>query len=260
VSEPVASTIKVNGTELRVWTKGSGPKIGFFAGFGGLPRWIPFLDYLSKSRTVVVPSLPGFPGGGLGHKDLDNHLDWVLAVRQVVEKSGLSGSDLVGSSVGASLAAEVAAIWPNLVRRLVLISPFGLFDEKEPTRDVWAIAPTKVAETLCAKPAAWNELKEAPAGENSMEWAIEQIRADEAAARAFFPLGDTRLSKRLGLIKADTLLLWGDEDKIIPRSYARKFKAGIKSKVKLSIIESAGHLAEIDQPEEVAKAAVEWAS
>ena len=78
----------MNGFPCRVWTKGSGPKLGFLAGFGGLPRWVPFLDELAKTRTVIVPSLPGYPGGALGHTVLDTHLDWVLAVRQIVDKAG----------------------------------------------------------------------------------------------------------------------------------------------------------------------------
>ena len=121
-----------------MWKKGSGPKLGFLAGFGGLPKWIPFLDRLAEQRTVIVPSLPGFPGGDRGHTVLDNHLDWVLAAHQLIRQAGLDGADLAGSSVGGSLAAEVAALWPGAVKGLALIAPFGLFDEKDPATDPWA--------------------------------------------------------------------------------------------------------------------------
>ena len=84
-------TVDVNGFSTRIWRKGSGPKLGFLAGFGGLPRWVPFLDELAKSRTVIVPSLPGFPGGDRGHTVLDTHLDWLLAVRTLLEKADLCG-------------------------------------------------------------------------------------------------------------------------------------------------------------------------
>ena len=57
MSEPETLTVDVNGFATRVWRKGSGPKLGFLAGFGGLPRWVPFLDELANSRTVIVPSL-----------------------------------------------------------------------------------------------------------------------------------------------------------------------------------------------------------
>src|ERR1700758_181650 len=96
VSEPEELFVNINGFSCRVWRKGQGPKLGFLAGFGGLPRWIPFLDALARERTVVVPSLPGFPGGDRGHTVLDNHLDWVLAIRELVHKAELDGADLVG--------------------------------------------------------------------------------------------------------------------------------------------------------------------
>src|SRR5438045_9701432 len=109
MSDHATSTVEINGFSCRVWQKGTGPKLGFIAGFGGLPRWIPFLDALSRERTVIVPSLPGFPGGERGHTVLDSHLDWVLATHLLLHKAGLDGADLAASSVGASLAAEIAA-------------------------------------------------------------------------------------------------------------------------------------------------------
>ncbi len=258
MSQPQTSTVEINGFPSRVWRAGSGPPLGFLAGFGGLPRWIPFLDALARERTVIVPSLPGFPGGDRGHTVLDTHLDWLLAVRHLLEATGLDGADLAGSTVGASFAAEVAAIWPASVRRLMLIAPWGLFDEKEPMTDPWAQRAPDVPALLCADPEKWNALKAEPEGANSPEWPIEQVRANEAAARAFWPLGNTKLAKRLPLITAPTLLLWGEHDRILPRSYANRFAAAIRGKSEIRIIPDAGHLAELDQPEAVAAAILGW--
>src|ERR1700721_4048926 len=96
MAEPKTSTVEVNGFSCRVWTAGSGPKLGFLAGFGGLPHWVPFLDALAKPRTVIGPSLPGFPGGERGHSVLDSHLDWLLATRQILDKARLAGEELPG--------------------------------------------------------------------------------------------------------------------------------------------------------------------
>jgi pimeloyl-ACP methyl ester carboxylesterase len=256
--DPTTTSVEINGVSCRVWQQGSGPKLGFLAGFGGLPRWIPFLDKLAEQRTVIVPSLPGFPGGERGHTVLDNHLDWVLAAHELVRKAGLDGADLAGSSVGGSLAAEVAAIWPGSVKRLALIAPFGLFDEKDPATDPWAQRAPDVPGLMCADPARWEALKTEPEGQNSPEWPIEQVRAAEAAARIFWPLGNTKLEKRLPLIEAPTLLLWGEEDKIMPRSYADNFARGIKGRTEIKLIPGAGHLAELDKPDEVAQAILDW--
>ncbi len=258
MSEPATSTIEVNGFPTRIWRKGSGPTLGFLAGFGGLPRWVPFLDHLAEARTVIVPSLPGFPGGDRGHTVLDTHLDWLLAVRAILDQAGLEGADLAGSSVGASLAAEVAALWPRQVGKLALVAPFGLFDEKDPATDPWAQRADAVPGLLCAAPETWTALKAPPEGANSIEWPIEQTRATEAAARIFWPLGNTKLEKRLPLIQAPTLLIWGEQDRIMPRSYAERFRAAIKGPTELRVIPGAGHLAELDQPKAVAEAILGW--
>jgi pimeloyl-ACP methyl ester carboxylesterase len=260
VSELETLSIDINGFATRVWRKGSGPKLGFLAGFGGLPRNVAFIDELAKSRTVIVPSLPGFPGGDRGHTVLDTHLDWVLAVHEILAKAELIGADLVGSSVGGSLAAEIAAIWPDAVRRLILIAPFGLFEASDPPTDPWAQRADAVPGLMCADPAIWTALKTAPEGDNSIEWPIEQTRAAEAAARIFWPLGNTKLEKRLGLITAPTLLLWGEQDRVMPRSYADRFAKGINGRTEIKLIAGAGHLAELDQPQAVADAILGWTS
>jgi pimeloyl-ACP methyl ester carboxylesterase len=258
VSEAQALSVEINGFSCRVWKKGAGPKLGFLAGFGGLPRCVRFLDALSRERTLIVPSLPGFPGGGRGHTVLDSHLDWVLAVRQVVQKAGLEGADLAGSSVGGSFAAEIAAIWPDAVRRLALVAPWGLFDGNDPMTDPWAQRAPEVPALLCADPERWNQLKAEPEGANSPEWPIEQTRANEAAARAFWPLGNTRIEKRLPLIQAPTLLIWGEQDRVLPRSYADRFARAIAGRAEIATIPGAGHLAELDKPDEVAAAMLRW--
>jgi pimeloyl-ACP methyl ester carboxylesterase len=253
LSEPQTTTVDLNGFPCRVWTKGSGPKLGFLAGLGGLPRWIPFLDRLAESRTVIAPSLPGYPGA-TGHTVLDNHLDWIVAVRRLLDKAGLAGSDLVGASVGGAFAAEMAAIFPAAVRRLVLIAPFGLYDEDEPAADPWAQRADNVAGMMCADAEKWKNLVAAPEGANSVEWPITMTRAAEASARAFWPLGDTQLEKRLGLIAAPTLILWGAGDRVLPPSYAQKFAKRLNGTTRTEIVAGAGHLAYLDQPDMVARA------
>ena len=142
----------------------------------------------------------------------------------------MSGADLAGSSVGASLALEVAALWPASVRRIAAIAPFGLFDEKNPPTDPWAQRADQVPGLMCADPEIWKAMKATPEGANSIEWPIEQTRAAEAAARIFWPLGNTRIEKRLRLIQAPVLLLWGENDRIMPRAYAETFARGIAGK------------------------------
>lgn len=246
------TNVQVNGSPCRVWRKGRGKPVYYLPGFGGLPKWTPFLDAMAESREVVAVSPPGFPGG-LGHDALDSHLDWVLATHDLLRGAGMERADLIGVSVGGALAAEMAAIFPHLVRRLVLIAPFGLFDEAEPSADIFAQRPPELPTLLCSNPETWAWLKAPPEGANSVEWPLEQTRAAEAAARYLWPVGDTRLVKRLPRIAAPTLLLWGAEDRVMPFSYARRMADAIGGETTAQRIEAAGHLADLDQPDRVAE-------
>jgi len=109
---------------------------------------------------------------------------------------------------------------------------------------------------MTADPDVYRRLKEIPSSANSIEWPIEQSRAAEAAARIFWPLGNTRLERRLPHISAPTLILWGERDRLMPRSYAATIARAIGGRAETRIIAGAGHLAELDKPDEVAAAIV----
>jgi pimeloyl-ACP methyl ester carboxylesterase len=56
------------------------------------------------------------------------------------------------------------------------------------------------------------------------------------------------------MITAPTLLLWGENDRVMPRSYADTIGRSIKGPCTIKTIAAAGHLAELDQPDAVAQA------
>jgi pimeloyl-ACP methyl ester carboxylesterase len=257
MSGPSERTVRVNGEPCRVWEKGTGEPIGFLAGLGGLCEWTPFLDALAESRRVIVPSLPGFPGSGPSHRLLDTLPDWIAATLDLLEASGLDGCDLAGQSLGGLLAAEVAAVSRETVRRLVLIAPLGLFDDAEPVADVWARRVTEIPELYSAKPADFAAARLTPpkalSPDGVVEWQIVQARASEAAARLLWPLGDLGLAKRLHRITCPTRLVWGSEDRIVPASYAKRFAEGIRGPTEIRTVAGAGHAVDFDQARALAQ-------
>jgi pimeloyl-ACP methyl ester carboxylesterase len=236
-----------------VWEKGAGAPLVFLGGLRGLPRWPRVLDLLSARRRVIAPSLPGFPGA-TGHDRLDDVFDWVTATLDLVDACDLERFDLVGASVGGTLAAEIAAVSTAMLDRLVLIAPFGLYDDAEPVADIWAQRASGLPALLSARPERLAAFLARPDGADEIDWQVLSSRANEAAARLLWPTGDLGLRKRLHRIRIPTLLLWGGDDRVVPAGYAKRFSDGISGWVETASIADAGHVAEIDQPEAVASA------
>lgn len=254
MAAPKTYQVKPFGHPSRVLEAGSGPPLVFFPGVGGLPKWSPFLEALAKTRRVIAPSLPGFPGAQ-DFRHLDDYYDWVLAALEITEQLDCGAFDLVASSVGGALAVELAALIPGKVRRLVLVAPFGIFIEAAPMADPWAQppAPDALPNLLCAKPDAWKSLWQKPADVDPVEWGILLTRSMEAAARFLFPMGNTGVKKRLHRVTSPTLLLRGAADRVMPAVYLKHWAEAIRGPVQTAEVSGAGHLIELDAPDELAR-------
>ena len=176
----------------------------------------------------------------------------------MLEKAGLAGADLAGSSVGASLAAEVAALWPANVRRVVLIAPFGLFDENDPPTDPWAQRGDQVPGLMCADPEIWNALKA-----RARRCQLDRM-ADRADPRRR-GRGPHLLAARQHPDREAAAADQGADAAVVGRAgpdHAARLRGdffrGIGGKTEVKIVAGAGHLAELDKPAEVARAILEF--
>ena len=155
----------------------------------------------------------------------------------------------------APLAAEVAAIAGSLVNRLVLIAPFGSHDTEDPGADIWAQVPgpDSIPNLVCERPEAWKEAWQVPEGAEAIDYQVMHARAMEAAARYLFPFGDTGVVSRLHRVNHPALLLRGSEDQVLPPSSNERFRAALAGPVRTATIEGAGHLPELDRPDDLAR-------
>ncbi len=258
MSEPSERYVVVGGSRCRVWEKGDGPVVGFLAGYRGVPYWTPFLDRLANQCRVVVPSLPGFPGAEPGHRVLDDTVDWITMILDLLDATGLAGSDLIAESLGAMLALEAAALAPTSVARLVMIGALGWSLPEEPVRNPFTTHMPDVPPLFCENQQAYARAFHCRSrkAEDINEHEILLYRADEAAARLTWPFADRGLRKRLHRVSCPTLIVWGERDRIVPASYAARYAAALRAPTRIAMIPGAGHLATIDAPDAVAEVAL----
>jgi pimeloyl-ACP methyl ester carboxylesterase len=175
----------------------------------------------------------------------------------VIDAFGLKDLILVGHSMGGMIAAEMAAIAPHDVTRLGLIAPAGLWLDNHPIPDLFATMPYEYPKLLFHDEVAGAALLTANTRIDDPEWLkgflITNARQLGMAGKILFPIPERGLSTRLYRIKAKTLLIWGDSDRLIPPAYAQAWKKAIKGAELVSIPE-AGHMVTIEKTDQVVSA------
>jgi pimeloyl-ACP methyl ester carboxylesterase len=162
------------------------------------------------------------------------------------------------------LAAEMAATEPRRVKKLVLAAPAGLFLSEHPTLDFFAMTPQALVKAAFHDPEceAAKALLTPPSDPAATEAIVARARALAAAGRFLWPNGDRGLKERLYRIKAPTLLLWGESDRLIPPAYAEAFKRSLvgAGSVKVQVIQGAGHALFAEQQRAATDAVVAFCS
>jgi pimeloyl-ACP methyl ester carboxylesterase len=183
--------------------------------------------------------------------------DFALHHWDVVDGLGLKDPILVGHSMGGMIAAEMAATAPNDVSRLALICPAGLWLEDHPIPDIFAAMPFEMPPLLFHDVAAGPALMTAGMAMDDpgflQTYLVNNARQLGMAGRILFPIPERGLEGRLYRVKAKTILVWGDSDKLIPPVYAHAFKKGIAGAQLVSIPE-AGHMVIVEQTAAVVEA------
>lgn len=239
------------GCKVRVFEAGSGAPLVFLHGAGGFLGREDFLDKLAESFHVIAPELPGF-GESTGDDLLEDMQDFALHGWDVIETLGVVKPHLVGHSMGGMIAAEMAALAPNDVAKLVLVGSAGLWIPEHPIPDLYAMLPHEYPRVLCHDQEFGLKLLTGGLDFSNLEvlaeFYIANSRRMAMAGKILFPIPNRRLSKRLYRIKAPTLVLWGEEDILIPAVYGEKFRELIPN-ASLVRIREAGHLLPYEQPE-----------
>lgn len=242
-----------SGRTWQVHTGGSGAHLLWLHGLRGVDASDPVLAGLQRRFTVTAPVAPGF--ADLAELDaIDNIHELVLDYDDLIEALGLRDFTLVGHSFGAMIAAEIAAHFPHRARRLVLMAPFGLWNDAYPVTDVFAVPYTTMDDILWHDQDARQRHARQIGGDLQVKEAADQLIglacSLTAVTKFVWPIPDRGLKRRLGRIACPTLVLLGAHDKVVSPRYADDFAKGLR-KVEAVVVAGAGHMLPYEQPQRV---------
>ncbi|MGD0955765.1 MAG: alpha/beta fold hydrolase [Candidatus Acidiferrales bacterium] len=249
-------TIQTPRVPVRYYEGGQGQPLVFLHGAGGLDLDMGFLNALAEKFRVYAPLVPGY-GDSQECPELRDMLDFTLHTWDVIGALGLKDAILAGFSMGGMIASEMTAVAPNDVSRLALIAPAGLWLDDHPIADIFAMLPYQLPAYLFYDEAAGAKILSAGADMSDPKFLqaflVQNARQLGAASKIMFPIPDRGLATRLYRIKAKTVLIWGESDRLIPPVYAQAFQRGIAG-ADLVVIPQAGHVVPFEKPADVIRA------
>ena len=252
--------IDVAGTRLHV--RDSGPKTAaaviFLHGFGAsLHTWEPWAQALAKDLRVIRIDLPGSglslpdPTGDYSDK---RTLQILLAL---MDKLGLARTSLVGNSIGGRIAWTFAGTYPERMNKLVLVSPdgfaspgfeYGKKPEVPAMVKLMRVALPKALLVMSLKPAYANPATMTDAlATRYHDLMLAPGNRDALLAR----MAQTVLVDPLPVLKkitASTLLVWGEQDGMIPFANSNDYLLAITGSKRVSF-KGVGHLPHEEAPE-----------
>jgi pimeloyl-ACP methyl ester carboxylesterase len=235
---------------------GEGPPALFLHGEDGLLFAQPFLARLGEQFEVLAPLHPGWGTARPPHlRTLDDLAYTYLDLIERFEQPAV----LIGASIGAWLAAEIATKNQTNIAALVLVAPIGIKTGGRDERafvDLWATEPAALRAALYADPGKAPQLAHL-----SDDDFLRLATAQEAVTRyAWEPyMHNPALRSRLHRITVPTLVVSGASDTfVLEPGYVDQFTSAIGPNAQTTVLE-AGHRVEEEASEALVDAVVRFA-
>lgn len=243
----------IEGVRLRLRDTGprDAPAVILLHGFGSsLDTWEPWAKALSARYRVIRFDLPGFGLTGADPAGDYSDAKAMTILAGLMTQSGIDRAALIGNSLGGRIAWNFAALHPDRVTRLVLVSPDGFaspgfaYDKPpEVPAMMWALPYVAPRGMLKANLAAAYARPEA-LREDTVTRARDMLLAPGVRRAMLARMEQTILrdpAPTLARIKAPTLLLWGERDAMIPIANADDYLRDLPG-AKLVRLRGLGHV------------------
>jgi pimeloyl-ACP methyl ester carboxylesterase len=256
--------VEVRGCRINYVDLGSGemPDAVFIHGLGGnWQNWLESIPRLAQDRRVVALDLPGFgesamPAGKISISACGEVVvDFARAVG--IEEP----ADVIGNSMGGFIAAEIGISHPEFARRIVLCSAAGISITNLKRQPVLTSARIAAAITNLTLTRAEEMAKRPGLRHIAMAYVFRhpsRIAPDlayqvltgagkPAFIDALAALTDYDFRDRLDDLKVPVLLVWGEDDNLVPVKDADEFERLIPNARKV-VLDDTGHVPMLERP------------
>ena len=249
------ATVDVNGRTLRVSDTGTGPAVVLIHGFPLDGRvWDGVVQRLSTRARVIVPDLRGF--GRQTPEDAFTMSDLADDVATLMEMVGVAPCPVVGLSMGGYVVQALIKKYPGIASRVILVDTKAEADsaEAKAKRDATAeLAMTGGAKAVADQMIAGMTADAPPPAVVSALRSIMDSQPPKTLAAALRAMRD-RDDATATLRDSESPVDWvfGKDDKISPANAIEPLVR--PGKDSLTLIDKAGHMSPVEQPQAVADA------
>lgn len=269
--------------------KGSGKKLVLIHGnMTSSKHWDILMENLPEDYHLLAPDMRGFGKSSYNNR-FDSLEDLALDLIDLIDQKNFNNYNLIGWSTGGGVAMEIAAKLPDQVKKLILLESvstrgYPIFKKNEngqpipgellKSKEEIASDPVQVLPVLTAQEnndkdtmrQIWNSLiytDNQPEEEKYEEYLEDMMTQrnliDIDYALANFNLSDQHNGLQTGNNKAEkiavpTLILQGDQDKVVPMEMAEAIKEDIGNNAEIQILKNCGHSPLIDDLDQLIEA------
>lgn len=247
--------VDVRGVRTHLLKGGRGQPVLVLHPEFGANMWAPYHDALAAHFQVLAPDHLGF-GESERPEWLDGIDDIVFHYLDLLDLLQIERLSIVGTSVGGWIAAAFAVAHPERVERLVLAAPAGIKVDGVPRYDVFANPFEVTLQHLFHDPSRAAQILPTEYGAEVIVRVYHELTT--LARLAWNPyLYDPKLQQRLPRVQAPTLLVWGENDTVLPVPHGEAFAALLPSAT-LKLLPACGHMVPLEQGEAFARLAVDF--
>jgi pimeloyl-ACP methyl ester carboxylesterase len=243
------TAITVAGTKMHVSRRGEGRSLLVLHHDIGTPDSLPLYDTLARHFSVLLPHHPGWgrserPQWLRSVRDVAAMYQWLLAELTVHDCS------LMGLGFGGWIAAEMASLSPRQFHRLVLVGPHGIKPPEGDILDQAIISYIAYPQAGFHDLDAFRRVYGDVSTDQLEQWDIAREMCFRIAWKPY--MYSQTLPHLLGGVRCPALVVWGDDDRIVPRSTGEVYAKALRN-ARLEIVPDCGHFVDMEKPEELAR-------